>query len=288
MALADFFSLNKPYAELDQQQLVAHFKISNDLQNVLYRPDEFAPRSPYRMENKIFENVSFTKTRLKDIIFRNCTFTDCLFIGTNFIGCEFHDCHFQGCNLHKAAFQRCYVDPSAFARLFDPREHTNIGLHLFNQLEQNARNQDQHEFLAAAAYYYRKWRRFDLNWRLRRGRIRRVEWFSQWAPNILYDWIAGYGWRTSRFILSSIVMLAIVVLTNYELWEYFDMHMAHAKNGLRLLVSAYFTIITMSTVGYGDITPTSPVGMLAISVEAILGLIWLSILASLVFRRIFR
>jgi hypothetical protein len=288
MALTDFFGLNKPFTEFDQERLVSHFTVSNDLRNVLYRPNELAPRSPYRLEGKTFENVSFSKTRLKNVVFRNCSFKDCLFIGTEFIDCEFHECRFHGCNPHKSTFQGCYIDPSVFAKLLDSRQHTNIGLHLFNQLEQNARKQEQHEFVATAAYYYRRWRRLDLNWRYRQGRISRVKWLSQWTPNILYDLIAGYGWRISRFLLSSLVLLTVAILANYVLWEDLGMQMAYPKNGPKLLISAYFTIVTLSTLGYGDITPASTIGMFAASVEALLGLIWLSILASVVFRRVFR
>ncbi|HVF58539.1 MAG TPA: ion channel [Thermoanaerobaculia bacterium] len=289
MALVDFFKLNEPWTEIaSEEDVVQHFLISNDLRNVLYRPDRLAPRDPYRLRAKTFENVSFSKTRLESLVFRRCHFIDCLFIGTEFVACEFHACRFEGCNPHKATFERCYVDPECFARMLNAREHANIGVHLFNQLEQNARDQEQHEFVASAAYLYRKWKRYLLNWRRRQGELGVMQWALRWLPDKLYDALVGYGWRISRFLAWSGVLFVAVSMLNYMLWPMLQMHLAAPKDGPTWLLAVYYTVVTLTTLGYGDITPGSRLGMALASGEAFLGLLWLSILASVIFRRVFR
>jgi hypothetical protein len=289
MALQDFFKLNPPFTEIaSQDALVEHFRISNDLRNVLYRPDVFAPRDPYRLTAKVFDNVSFSKTRLENVVFRDCVFRDCLFIGAEFVSCEFHSCAFEGCNPHKIKFQSCYIDPQVFAKLLDPRTQANIGVHLFNQLEQNARGREQHEFVATAAFLYRKWKRHYSRFLYEKGSVTGWTFWPKWMLDKTYDVVAGYGWRVGRFVLWSAGAFVIVATANALLWERLGMSLASPKAAPVWLTAGYFTVVTMTTLGYGDITPTSAFGMVVASGEALLGLLWLSVLASVVFRRIFR
>ena len=60
------------------------------------------------------------------------------------------------------------------------------------------------------------------------------------------------------------------------------------KCGSNWIVSLYYTIVTLTTLGYGDIIPTTQAGMVLASVEAIIGLVWLGTLVSIIFRKVFR
>jgi Ion channel len=50
--------------------------------------------------------------------------------------------------------------------------------------------------------------------------------------------------------------------------------------------SLYFTVITLTTIGYGDITPTTTLGKLIVSGEGITGFVLFATLASMVYRKI--
>ncbi len=287
--LKDFFKLNELWQEFSTDtELVRHFERSNDLRNVLYRPDQLSPKSPYRLNKKTFDNVSFSKTVVEKVVFRECSFLDCLFIGTTFKKCEFHNCTFVGCNPHKILFEDSYIDPNCFKKLLDPIHHTNIGLHLFNQLEQNARKQEQYTFINSAAYLYKRWTRYHLNWEYRQGHIKKLKWIFKWTPSYLYDLVAGYGWKIQNFIISSIVFIFLVSFGNHLFWNHLGMAGVASKGGPNWIVSIYYTIVTLTTLGYGDITPTTHTGMVLASFEAIIGLLWLGMLVSIIFRRIFR
>lgn len=249
-----------------------------------------APGRPKnRLKSYIFENVSFSKTVIKGVFFNKCIFKDCLFIGTKFIECEFHRCQFENCNPYKVSFKDTYIDPKVFAKLLNPIEHSNIGVYFFQQLLSNSINMKQNEFANLAEYYYKLWKRYQLIYEWKKGDITFTEFIVGWLPNYIYYWIAGYGLRTSIFAVWTILMLTGIIYINHILW---DKLFIFGRNGVvsnsSWIETIYFTIITISTVGYGDLTPISKFGMLMISCEVIFGIIWISVFASTVIKRIVR
>src|SRR5436190_2876959 len=111
--LRDFFKLNPPFEEFDEQRLANHLRISRDLRSVLYRPDRWI-NEPTKFKSFTFTNVSLAKTDFHEVTFTECHFEDCLFIGSKFDSVEFHRCTFRNCNLYKVTFENCYIDPSSF------------------------------------------------------------------------------------------------------------------------------------------------------------------------------
>jgi len=286
--LIDFFHLNPEVTEIEsEEELLDHFKRSDQLKNVIYRPDKLAPTRPLnRFSNYKFENVSFSKTVIKEVIFIACEFKDCLFIGTTFLKCEFHRCKFNGCNLHKIIFKDTYINPNVFAKLLDHRKHSNIGVHLFHQLNVNSLNTYQRDFAITAEFFFRKWKRYQLTYEWKNGELGFLSFFKQWLPNILYYLLAGYGLRAKFFAKWTIILVSIVVFINYYFWNVFTIIGKEGKNGL--IEAFYFTIITLTTVGYGDLVPASNIGMFVIGLEAILGIVWLGVFASMIIRRLVR
>jgi hypothetical protein len=172
--------------------------------------------------------------------------------------------------------------------MLDRQTQANIGLHLFNQLEKNARSQEQHEFAASASFMYRRWRRYYTWFQYRQGHIKAARFWPKCFLDKTYELIAGYGWRVGRFAGWSAVLVLTLTCVNFLAWPQLGMTLSSPKGAPEWLTAAYFTIVTITTVGYGDITPTTALGLVVASTEALLGLLWLSTLASVVFRRIFR
>jgi voltage-gated potassium channel len=52
--------------------------------------------------------------------------------------------------------------------------------------------------------------------------------------------------------------------------------------------AVYYTLVTLTTLGYGDITPATQGGMIAAGVEALLGLVWFGMLTSIIVKKVFR
>jgi voltage-gated potassium channel Kch len=73
----------------------------------------------------------------------------------------------------------------------------------------------------------------------------------------------------------TVVIVGTVVFHLLEKWTWID--------------SFYFTVITLATVGYGDLTPTTPVGKLVAVIFVIVGVgIFLAFLNKVVERRLER
>jgi Ion channel len=77
--------------------------------------------------------------------------------------------------------------------------------------------------------------------------------------------------------------VALVLATVNNIWA--------PEMGLKLkepsfVDALYFTIITLTTIGYGDITPTTTLGKLIVSGEGVTGFVLFATLASMVYRKI--
>lgn len=289
--LSNFFKLNEPSVAVSSEEDLLDLLMSSDyIKGVLYSPGTFSPPTPKnRIIGKTFENVSFSKTSLYHVTFRNCIFRDCLFIASQIKDCEFHDCTFDHCNTHKINIVNTYVDPEKFSRMLDPEKHANIGVHLFQQLLRNASNTQQRQFRDSAEFHFRNWQRHQWRYDYRTGKIRIWEFLRKWTPEWSYFLIAGYGLRSKFFLIWTIGFLSVVVFVNHLCGP--KLEISTSGNSIpdtTLIQSIYFSLVTITTLGYGDFVPTSQLGMGIVTVEAVLGILWIGILAAIIIRRVVR
>ena len=174
--LNNFFKLNGDPKEIGNE---SEFKsivsgVDSEIRDILYRPDILKndkkfPR--YKIHSKTFINVSFTKTKLKKIDFTLCHFEDCLFIGTEIQNCQFHQCTFKNVNTHQIEIKQTYIDPVSFKKNYNRKdiEKSNLAVHLFQQLLDNSRDEEQSEFARISNYYFKKWQ----------GRLSRNKYFNK-------------------------------------------------------------------------------------------------------------
>lgn len=286
--LQDFFHLNGQVDSIDEAELLRRVRADHRVENAVFEPPRLSPARPEnRIKNCIFSNVSFKSTELSGLEFQGCKFEDCLFLGTTFNLCEFHQTQFTGCNPYKAHFVNTYVDPDIFAGMLDPRRHANIGVNLFQQLRSNAFTTHQPDFAESADWLFQKWRRYELNYKHHRKLIGGFDYWCKWILSAGYETVAGFGHSFRRFALSSVVLFVIVASVNHALWTNFKADSA-LKASHPWISSSYFTAVTLSTVGYGDITPATVCGMIVAALEAIAGFFWFALLASILVRRFFR
>jgi voltage-gated potassium channel len=77
------------------------------------------------------------------------------------------------------------------------------------------------------------------------------------------------GWSIYNYILLFLIMVLLYIYATIFIKSYFE------GESLSLIESVYFVICTMTTVGYGDVVMTSPVGMVFSMVMALSGVIML-------------
>ena len=105
----------------------------------------------------------------------------------------------------------------------------------------------------------------------------------------LFDFLVGYGHRPFRFVSVSIVILMIIAAFVHEFWPLLGL----AKDSQLLaqgsyLTSLYYTTVVTTTLGFGDITPTTGWGQLAAIILSILGVVWFALLAAVLIKRIIK
>ena len=279
--LTNFFKLNGECDRFDNHdKLTSAFRNSNELRNVIFLPDRLTlndlgvPRTYFT--DKTFDNVSFSKTLISGITFRRCTFKDCLFIATQFIDCEFHECTFLGCNPHKIVFKETYIDPSIFKGMLNKKEHSNIGIYLFQQLYKNAMDTGQPKYARTAEFNMRKWERYALDYKYPGWKKLHRSCFPEWTTNVVAYILVGYGIR-ARFWLSWAILVGMASISaNYIWWDCLEVAGPNGQGVARTLVDVLF--YTASTLGgFGNLSPGSTVGRLVFVIEAGFGLIILGL-----------
>ena len=289
-----FFYLDGLEELTDQKALYCHLDESPRISGMLYRPKRLRPnKEEGRIQGKEFFRISFSKTKVDGIVFRNCKFENCLFIGSEITNCEFHECRFVNTNTHKILINKTYIDPECFDESLDRKLHQNIGVHLYQMLLRNSRDMEQVEFQRDAHFLFLRWKRYqDLYeiselWKKRKsGNIYRhlIKRISIFLRRWVLEKFFGSGIRISIYLRTTSLTILMCFLINY---------MCHNKFGLShdpssyfgIADALYFTIISLTTLGYGDIVPTTSIGQFWAMFQSVLGFCLFALLASMLYRR---
>ncbi len=242
---------------------------SNSWRNLLYYPEYFGPenRDHHVFEGKSFVEVSFKDSDLAKVKFVRCKFVQCLFVGAKANLCEFVDCLFEETNTSKWKINSCLVDPVQFDNNFDLVDDTNIAIDLYHSLYKCSVEEHQPEYAVESLYRMREAEFKHLDSQLKRKTIRKTEYYSKKVQAFLHREISGYGLRFSKIArFAAAITLSFTVLN----WILGSVIFESGKVD-SLVDSFYFTVITMTTLGYGDITPVTTMGKILVSLQAIAG-----------------
>jgi len=276
--------------EIDEPTLLSQLSPGAEVSDQVYKPSAlrstFAPW-PHKVEKVTFCRFSFSQTEIEDFEFNGCIFNQCLFIGTIFRNCRFRSCRFIDTNVWRSEFYDCFVDPAQFDECLPSRRYENIGVHLFQQLLKNNRQQSQPDFADEAQYRFRQWQRHQL----RAEMLGSGKWgmFAWHLPSFLGLWVfdkaAGSGMRVRRLLLSCLIVLLAFSLFNWHFAA--EMGLQQGTHVVSSFGDAFYvTTVIMTTLGFGDITPTALTGRLAVSFEALLGFALFAFLTSSLYRRL--
>lgn len=243
--------------------------------NLLYYPEtlESESRSPVVLNNKTFLEVSFKDTDVNNVRFINCKFIGCLFIGATLNDCEFTNCSFKDTNTSKIKIRNCLFDPKCFEDNFDLINDTNIAIDLYHSLYRNASEEHQPEHALNSLYQMKKAENAHLDSQKNRKKITKKEYLKKKAGHLIYDFVSGYGLKTSRVLRLLLIVIGSFAVINYVLSSW----IFPATTDLSFIDSIYFTCVTISTLGYGDITPVTSFGRLWVTAQALTGFVVLSI-----------
>ena len=267
----------------------------NILQNAIYQPNELHQISDHKktkISNKKFRWVSFSKTKIKGISFQNCVFHQCLFIASEISDCEFHNCQFILTNTYKISISDTYLDPKCFEKCLIRNKDQNIGVHLYQMLLKNSAKAEQTEFARDANFLLSRWRRYQDRYKIKKY------WGKKDLKNILiccmkfvgswfWEQAFGSGIRFRYFVRVSLIALPFLTWFNFNSKEEFGL-MYQNQLITSYADALYFTVISLTTLGYGDIIPTTECGKLFASFQSVVGFFLFATLASMLFHRISR
>lgn len=292
-----FWKLNGANVIASQSDFYQHLAESKHLSFTIYQPDELTrivKNRTQRIEEVTFEEVSFSKTKIFDVIFRGCTFKKCQLIATTFENCEFHGCKFISTNTHKIAFRKTYIDPLSFDKCLDWKKHQNIGVHLYQALMNNSHDEEQIEFERDAQFLFFRWKRYQDGYEVRRtwtnAKTAKERFFiirtsGKVLRRLGWEKLFGCGIRMRYFLRTIIVVLAMTTFMNFGLRNEFGL-LLDGEPISTWSEAFYFTTVSLTTLGYGDITPSTSLGRLVASIQSIFGFSLFALLASMFFRRV--
>jgi hypothetical protein len=106
-----------------------------------------------------------------------------------------------------------------------------------------------------------------LDSQVKRGTIGKKDYYSKKIQSFLHREISGYGLRFSKIARFAAVITLFFTIQNWLLGD-----LIFSEGKVEGIVDAfYFTVITMTTLGFGDITPVTTIGKILISIQAIAG-----------------
>jgi len=287
----DFFKLQgNPTNIKSEEEFADLIKQEREIRNRIYLPNNLAsPYAParWRIRDRKFLEVSFSKTLIENIEFENCDFTGCLFIATSLRNCRFTKCRFVKCNMYRVEISNVYLNPASFEKCLDKNKYQNIGLHLYQELLNNCRQQSQADFTQHAIFESRRWIRYQycfdlkqegLNWRAR------IELWCLIGFSFAFQYLLGFGVRLKNYAISALTLTALLACVNLQFAAEFGLRFRSWPHSIA--DTTYFTVITLTTLGYGDITPSESVGKLVVAAEGLMGFVLFATLASMIYRKI--
>ncbi len=261
--------------------------------NAVFPPGEWT--SPNRkIKGVTFKGVSFSKTNISQVTFIDCKFEDCLFIGTKLIEVEFHGCDLVNCNFWKIRLTRVYLHPGKVR--FAPRfrkEAANVGISIFQEMLSNFAEERQDQFFMLADIEFRRWKRYQIGHDLRRERKTRREALWEWVSSIVYEYLAGFGYRPLRFFICTVILFSTVSYMNYivlgDAIQVAGMVVAPGGTAHASFIDTFFYSFSVLTVlGFSTVTPSSDCAKMIAVLEALASIGWLGMFTAVLVKRFLR
>ena len=293
----EFWHLNCSRKIESEKEMHKLLEKSRRITKVSYIPKDFKYTNVPKQRSiscKKFKQVNFSHTCISGFVFNECDFTRCLFIGTKIENCEFHNCNFELTNTHKISISNTYIDPTSFRNCLNPREHQNIGVHLYQILLRNSRATRQIEYERNAQFLFLRWKRYQDTYEIKKLAKRSIKnlfskemllKFLKYLGRLTWEKVFGSGLRPRYFIQTVICTIMVFFFLNFYFREEFGLE-KQSEPVSSWVEALYFTLISFTTLGYGDIVPSTEIGQLVASLQSLIGFFLLALLVAMLYRKI--
>jgi hypothetical protein len=153
----------------------------------------------------------------------------------------------------------------------------------------NSRDTEQPQFEADAHFLFLRWKRYQeqyeakVTWNKHKKLALKKR--SRILGRFLWEWLFGSGIRIRHFIATVVTSVLILTCGNFVFRDQFGLSNGAASIG-SIIDAFYFSTVTVTTLGFGDITPTTQLGRVVVAGQSILGFFLFATFASMLFRKI--
>ncbi len=175
---------------------------------------------------------------------------------------------------YKTKISGTYLDPKSFHFVSSWYLHwANVNAWWFQSLHRNSMDIHQKDFAMHADRRFRFYRRYE---ELLGNKKRPFKFLL----GLIYDLMLGYGYGITNCL---VVTIGLIGLFAYLMAGYTSL-----PTGVGALEHIYFSIVSFTTVGYGEITPDKkyPVALVITSAFLFLSIVWTAIVSAVVVKRL--
>jgi hypothetical protein len=257
-----------------------------------------------RFEHCTFANVSFKQAKLISCTFENCVFTECYFRLATLDSSRFHGCKFINCDFPKTSFRQCTFVYAQFRGCFIPYEEFGHSLpkeanlrrllaeNLSREAEAAGASADSRQYRLQG---YRSYERYLWNGLLGADAWSREHFPSlgerlvaglrlcvRWANRMLW----GYGERGLVLIRNAAIVVILLFPLLYYLWRDDLAQVGGGVNGASYFLLSIDAFLNGSA--FSGVSPTTSFTRVLVLAEVLLGLIFIGLAVTLLFRWITR
>lgn len=249
------------------------------------------------LRDKYLRDVTFKGGMLRHCRLEFCNMREAVFervdfTGTVFLSCDLRHTNFIGCTLWYVSFDRCLLNYDAV--LMSLPIQTNLRHQVLRSLRLNAisvgdtvwadkllhlelkaeRDELSNVALKRTDYYKTKYTKLD-----------QLAAAGNYVLHLINEVLWGHGFNLWRLVLSgSMTIAAFAVICWRSPAAYFVGH-DPATRGLTLSESFYYSVVSFTTGGFGDIMPGNPLSRIITATEGMIGIVFLGFFAAAVYRR---
>jgi hypothetical protein len=161
----------------------------------------------------------------------------------------------------------------------------NIGVHLYHQLYEDSSKSRQSSFEMKADIEFRRWKRWQLGFDQKSGKISALERSRECFSSLTYEWVAGFGYRPWRFILATVILFTALSLLNISILPGALKQDGQIIQQMTVPDAIFYTYSMLTALGFSTIVPETGFAKLLAVSEALIGIGWLGVFTSLLVKR---
>jgi len=234
--------------------------------------------------------VNLKNARLTDSNLKEAYLWEVNFLGADLVGANLRDTDFdKKTNLHNVNLRNCRLDNSTLKNAYmnldkiviqEKENDYLVAKDIYLLLKNYFTREGMHDI--SGEYYYReKLMETKYNWKDKK--------YFKWIFNMFLNLVAGYGERP----LQVLVWWAGIIFGYAAIYYFYNGIYVRIANNIasynpKFLEALYFSIVTFTTLGFGDLAPKPGFFQIFASFEALLGAIFMAMFIYVFARKMIR